>query len=31
MQITLTEEELEMLAREAAATGLRQQGIWEPQ
>ena len=31
MQIPLTEEELEMLAREAAATGLRQQGIWEPQ
>ena len=31
MKITLTPEELSALEQEAAATGLRQQGIWEPQ
>lgn len=29
--VALTAEEIDMLAREAASTGIRQQGIWEPQ
>lgn len=31
MQVRLTPEEIAMLEQEAALTGLRQQGIWEPQ
>ncbi|MBR3629113.1 MAG: aldo/keto reductase [Oscillospiraceae bacterium] len=31
MQVTLTTEEMNLLEQAAAATGLRQQGIWEPQ
>lgn len=31
MQVRLTPEEISMLEQEAALTGLRQQGIWEPQ
>ena len=29
--VVLTEEELKLIEKEAAATGLRQQGRWEPQ
>ncbi len=31
MKVQLTPEEITMLEREAAATGIRQQGMWEPQ
>ena len=31
MKVELTEEEMERLTEEARATGIRQQGIWEPQ
>ena len=31
LQVDLTPEEIEQLTSEAAATGIRQQGSWEPQ
>lgn len=31
MKVKLTAEEISLLEKEAAATGLRQQGMWEPQ
>ncbi len=31
MKVELTTEEITMLEREAATTGIRQQGMWEPQ
>jgi len=31
MEVCLTDDEIKMLENEAAATGIRQQGIWEPQ
>ena len=31
LDIRLTDEEMNRLETEAAATGIRQQGIWEPQ
>ena len=31
MKVTLTEDELNKLTEAAAATGIRQQGVWEPQ
>ena len=31
MAVSLSKEELNMLDQEAAATGIRQQGVWEPQ
>jgi len=31
MEISLTEEELDLIEKEAAKTGIRQQGTWEPQ
>ena len=31
MKVTLTESEIKKLTDAASATGIRQQGIWEPQ
>ena len=31
MKVELTTDEIAMLEKEAAATGIRQQGMWEPQ
>ena len=31
MKVTLLPEEIDLLEKEAAATGIRQQGLWEPQ
>jgi hypothetical protein len=31
MKVSLTEQEIDLLEKEALATGIRQQGNWEPQ
>ena len=31
VKVALTPEEIDMLSKEALATGIRQQGSWEPQ
>ena len=31
MEVSLTQEELDLIEKEATATGIRQQGTWEPQ
>lgn len=31
MEVSLSQEELDLIEKEAAATGIRQQGTWEPQ
>lgn len=31
MEVSLTEQEIDLIEKEALATGIRQQGNWEPQ
>jgi diketogulonate reductase-like aldo/keto reductase len=31
LEVNLTDEEIDMLTEEAKKTGIRQQGVWEPQ